>query len=258
MFFSQVTQHYYSLPSTFTTYSDAFNQASKDAFAGVTGHLWVPNANDEFDRILNDIVFPVHRDPIWLALTDEGVEGKWLFTAGPERGVDVSDLAWWSGGEPNGGTGENCAVHWPGSVNLGDVSCFNHRLRFVIEYECPFGQRFNDQGSGCIGKSLKPSFPTATHLMLLADINFVCDSTFEGGGWLQVRYISASPERWHRAQDGMRGTDVYGYPGQSEYSIYFRNFMQPSSELLFVVGMQDCIGLLYLLSAPSLYHRHHH
>ncbi len=96
---------------------------------------------------------PVHRDPIWLALTDEGIEGKWMFTAGPESGTDVSDLAWWSGGEPNGVTGENCAVHWPGSINLGDASCFNQRLKYIVEFECPFGQRFNDQGTACIGMS---------------------------------------------------------------------------------------------------------
>jgi hypothetical protein len=116
----------------------------------VTGHLWVPNSNLEFDRIL-DIMYPIHRDGIWLALTDEAIEGKWVFTAGLENGADVTDLVWWSGGEPNGGTTENCASHWPGNMHLGDVSCVGHRLRFVIEYECPFGQRFNDQRSACIG-----------------------------------------------------------------------------------------------------------
>jgi hypothetical protein len=65
----------------------------------------------------------------------------------------------------------------------------------------------------------------------------VCENLFEGGGWLQVRYVSSDPVKWHHAQDGLRGTDVYGFPGASEYSIYFKNLMQPSSELLFVVGM---------------------
>jgi hypothetical protein len=76
----------------------------------------------------------------------------------------------------------------------------------------------------------------------LPDVNFVCENSFEGGGWLQVRYINSSPEKWHRAQDGLRGTDVYGYPGLSEYSIYFKNLMKPADELLFSLGMNHKVS----------------
>ncbi len=52
-----------------------------------------------------------------------------------------------------------------------------------------------------------------------------------------VRYNSfGSQPRWYRATDGLRGTDVYGYPGLGEYSVYFRHLMKPESELLFVIG----------------------
>jgi hypothetical protein len=193
-----------------------------------------------------DIMSPVHRDPIWLALTDEAVEGKWMFTAGPESGTDVSDLVPWSSGEPNGGTRENCGVHWPGSMNVGDVSCLTERLKYIVEFECPFGQRFNDQGTACIGTMIACLLILSCRsdsFVVCADVNFVCENSFEGGGWLQVRFISASPEKWHRAQDGLRGTDVYGYPGLSEYSIYFKDLMKTNDQLLFVLGMQGWLAV---------------
>jgi hypothetical protein len=69
------------------------------------------------------------------------------------------------------------------------------------------------------------------------DYDFDCNNNFEGGGWLRVRYNSYGFEpRWYLATDGLRGTDVYGYPGLGEYSIYYRNLMNPGSELLFVLG----------------------
>ena len=70
------------------------------------------------------------------------------------------------------------------------------------------------------------------------DVQLTCNSAFEGGDWLLVRHssFSGTTPKWYRATDGLRGTDVYGYPGQSEYSVYFRDLMKPESELLFVVG----------------------
>ncbi len=69
------------------------------------------------------------------------------------------------------------------------------------------------------------------------DIDLTCNNAFEGGGWLLVRYSSfGSTPSWYRAVDGLRGADVYGYPGLGEYSIYFRDLLKPESELLFVVG----------------------
>ncbi len=71
-----------------------------------------------------------------------------------------------------------------------------------------------------------------------ADVQLTCNSAFEGGDWLLVRYksLTSDDRRWYQATDGLRGTDVYGYPGQSEYSVYFRDLMKPESELLFVIG----------------------
>jgi hypothetical protein len=70
------------------------------------------------------------------------------------------------------------------------------------------------------------------------DYNFTCNNNFEGGGWLLVRYNSfGSQPHWFRATDGLRGTDVYGYPGLEEYSIYYKHLLKPESELLFVIGL---------------------
>jgi hypothetical protein len=69
------------------------------------------------------------------------------------------------------------------------------------------------------------------------DVDFVCANDFEGGGWLLVRYRKLHSYGWHRANDGMRGVDEYGYPGLIEYSIYFKHMMRPETELLFAVGM---------------------
>jgi hypothetical protein len=68
----------------------------------------------------------------------------------------------------------------------------------------------------------------------------VCNNVFEGGNWLQVRFNNyGSSPKWFRATDGLRGTDVYGYPGQVEYSLYFKDLMSLDTELLFVIGMLD-------------------
>jgi hypothetical protein len=76
--------------------------------------------------------------------------------------------------------------------------------------------------------------------LAFTDVNLICNHGFEGGGWLQVRYNSfGSSPKWYVATDGLRGFDVYGYPGLGEYSIYFKNLMKPESELLIVVGKQE-------------------
>jgi hypothetical protein len=153
-YLSSVTKHYYAVPSTTTTYYDAYNRADDTSYAGVVGHLWVPNSFGEFYDITQGYASSFNGDYVWLALSDSAVEGKWIITAGPEQGTDVSDLLWWYFGNPNGGLTESCAVHWPGYDGIGDASCGN-RFRYVIEYECPFGQRFNDQGTACIGMACK-------------------------------------------------------------------------------------------------------
>jgi hypothetical protein len=89
------------------------------------------------------------------------------------------------------------------------------------------------------------------HTMLIvfvsvADYSYVCDHTFENGGWLQVRFktFAGSPS-WHIARDGLRGVDVYGYPGtpSGEYSLFYNHILRPETEMLFRVGPSMTLSL---------------
>lgn len=150
MYKSSVTQHYYAVTADSVTYANALQQSAAATYAGANGHLFVPNSHLEFMDVQANIVGLIHNDPHWLGITDAAVEGKWLVSAGPYVGADLSDLLVWLRDEPNGGTAENCAMHQPGSSWTADTVCTVQR-RYVIEYECPFGQRFNDAGTACIG-----------------------------------------------------------------------------------------------------------
>ncbi len=84
------------------------------------------------------------------------------------------------------------------------------------------------------------------------DSNFVCNGAFEGGGWLQVRHKAFNSPKWHLATDGLRGLDVYGYPGLDEYSIYFADKLKRETELLFVLGMKAFAPIFLTLSTSIL------
>jgi hypothetical protein len=146
-----LTQSYYSFPSATATYDAALKISADVFYAGVKGHLWVPNSNLEFVNVRDDLMSSVHKNRAWFAVSDAAVEGKWLVTAGPHVGTDVSRMIPWRDSEPDGGYWENCAVIWPDRLWAADWGC-SSVWNYVIEFECPFGQRFNDQGTACIGK----------------------------------------------------------------------------------------------------------
>jgi hypothetical protein len=87
-------------------------------------------------------------------------------------------------------------------------------------------------------------------LCCLTDNTFVCNGAFEGGGWLQVRHKAFNSPKWHLATDGLRGLDVYGYPGLDEYSIYFADKLKRETELLFVLGTKAFAQLLLFFWSP--------
>ncbi len=72
-------------------------------------------------------------------------------------------------------------------------------------------------------------------------MTFNCDNTFEGAGWLRVRYVSYASwaPRWFQSRDGLRGSDEYGYVTDGEYSIYYKNLLKPDNEMLFVIGLRS-------------------
>ncbi len=150
VFKSSITQHFYSITSGTVTYADALQQSAAATYASVNGHLFVPNSYLELYDVQTYIVAPIHNDPHWFGITDATTEGKWIVSAGPNAGADLSDLLIWGQIEPDGGNQQNCAVHYPGYVWAADVPCAS-QYKYVIEFECPFGKRFNDAGTACIG-----------------------------------------------------------------------------------------------------------
>ncbi len=151
---SWLTHHYYSLQNSRVTYASALQASAGTSFAGVQGHLWAPSSYLEIESVVLK-VFSV--DQVWYAYSDSASEGTWLVTAGPDIGADMSAIIPWEGSEPNGRTGENCAIFWHKQYTALDIGC-DATYKYIIEYECPFGQRFNDQGTACIGMCLSYVF----------------------------------------------------------------------------------------------------
>jgi hypothetical protein len=147
---SSITQNYYSVSVAAVTFDEAVMESEEETYAGVQGHLFVPNSFLELGQVQGNIIAPLFGGNHWLGMTDEFVEGKWVVAAGPNEGTDVSDIMPWWRGEPDGGTSQNCVIHAPGYYWAADVVC-SHTYRYVIEFECPFGKRFNNQGTACIG-----------------------------------------------------------------------------------------------------------
>ncbi len=147
-----MTQNYYSFPASKVTHDNALRLSSEASFAGIQGHLWVPNSKVEIQAVLSDLMFRrlFRSDRVLCAISDTVAEGNWVVTAGPHIGTDMSALMVWWWNEPNGGTAENCVIAWSAISSFIDVPCTDSNL-YVVEYECPFGQRFNDQGTACIG-----------------------------------------------------------------------------------------------------------
>jgi hypothetical protein len=146
---SDLTQAYYSFPSATVTFDNAMKFSAEASFAGAQGRLWAPSSYLEYADVIG-IAYSFHRDPTWYAFSDAAVEGKWTVMTGPYIGTDMFEMIPWERGEPNGGTGENCVVHAPGYSLAVDVPCHSV-YKYIIEFKCLFGQRFNDQGTACIG-----------------------------------------------------------------------------------------------------------
>jgi hypothetical protein len=145
---SAFTNHYYQYSSFTTSFDDALRRSSEATFAGVQGHLFVPNTYTEFRHVVYGNGWIVH--VLWLGFTDSAQENVWTVAAGPYAGQDVSDMMWWWPGEPQGGRSENCVVYYPHVAEFGDFGC-GANVRFAIEFECPIGQQFNNQGTACVG-----------------------------------------------------------------------------------------------------------
>ncbi len=147
---SSVTHHYYAVITNSANFDDALKRSSESSYAGVQGHLFVPNTFQELLDVATNFMLPVSGVHNWLGFTDSASEGKYLIAAGPNAGTDASEIIPWEKGEPNGGMQANCVVVSFGYSWSTDIPCGEFKVD-TIEYECPFGQRFNDQGTACIG-----------------------------------------------------------------------------------------------------------
>ena len=132
------------------SYQDALRLASQQYYAGVQGQLWVPSSQFEVQSVI-DLKKTFHNDIVWLGVSDATTESKWLATAGPYAGSDMSELIYWHNAEPGGGTSKNCAGI-NNDYRASTSSCTGTVMKYVVEFACPFGKRFNDQGTACIGE----------------------------------------------------------------------------------------------------------
>ena len=67
----------------------------------------------------------------WTGATDLGREGRWYWAGSL---ATVGEFIWWSGGQPNGGTGSNCMWLEGGYSFFGaDLSCGPYEIFFICQ-----------------------------------------------------------------------------------------------------------------------------
>lgn len=142
-YYNAVNGHFYLPVSTTQTYTTARSLATQQTFKGQTGYLVTVTSSNEESFIISN----VPQSNIWIALTDEVVEGQWRIDAGPEAGTLIKtangqltgNIAGqynnWCGGEPNNSGNEDYAV-----TKWGGGSCWNDLPNtFSCAYIVEFG-----------------------------------------------------------------------------------------------------------------------
>ena len=127
-YYNAINGHFYLPVAAGQTYTNARALSLQQTFKGQTGYLvTITSSNEESFIIAN-----VPQNNIWIALTDEAVEGYWRIDAGPEAGTLIKtangqltgNIAGqynnWCGGEPNNSGNEDYAV-----TKWGGGSCWN-------------------------------------------------------------------------------------------------------------------------------------
>ncbi len=126
--YSADTGNFYKNITSSKNYATALAYAETQFLNGEAGHLVTITSSAEYNFV-RDYVSSSH---IWIALSDEGEEGKWIITAGPEAGTQITQgntdavgtFNNWTGSEPNSGNTRNHALfnsngwwydNWPGT-----------------------------------------------------------------------------------------------------------------------------------------------
>jgi hypothetical protein len=112
--YSADTGNFYLVETTNYTYAQALANAPTEFLNGVAGHLVTITSQAEYNFV-RDYASPSH---IRLALSDGGEEGKWIWTAGPDAGTQITQgntdaiglFNNWLGAEPNSGVNNNSAL----------------------------------------------------------------------------------------------------------------------------------------------------
>jgi hypothetical protein len=70
----------------------------------------------------------------------------------------------------------------------------------------------------------------------------ICETAFQGGGWLLVRHLNANATKWFQTNDDLRGFEVYGdyslgINAATPFSINYRTLVNASTEFLFSTGV---------------------
>jgi hypothetical protein len=141
-YYNGVNGHFYRPITTGNTYTGARAAAEATTFKGQTGYLVTITSADED----NFIQLNVPQQNIWIALTDEVTEGRWIIDAGPEKGTLIKTSNGqlngniqgqynnWAGGEPNNSGNEDYTVtKWGGGSQWNDLPN-NFYCAYVIEY----------------------------------------------------------------------------------------------------------------------------
>ena len=128
--------NFYKYYNNNVNFATAFDNADNVALNGAYGHLVTITSNTE-----NNFVDSIIGSHIWLAASDAGAEGQWVWLAGPEQGLQFSQggnavnglYEKWSGSEPNNGSGYNYVYMNTNSQWYDQTG--NENRRYVIEWE---------------------------------------------------------------------------------------------------------------------------
>ena len=111
VFFHEASQSFYQLVTTPLTFTAASTAASGATLAGTgaTGHLLSIESSIENEFIYNYLQPFLGGNRVWIAASDNAVEGEWLATEGAAAGYQISQggtqvnglYSNWGGGQPN-------------------------------------------------------------------------------------------------------------------------------------------------------------